>query len=347
MSTIETILKQLVRAHEFVIIPEFGALLSHQVVAHFDKKQGRFIPSSRKLSFNEFVSQDDGFLANYISKTEGITHQQALTNIRNFVLEQKSRLKQSGETEILDIGTFRENIEGKLVFEPNRQQYIQEDWYGFSPIDAQESGVKAINMVANTIDEAEYVAQDELPTHGAMKWYHWASAAMLIGVLCYFSFFLVGENTLLNKSDLNPFTSSVREEISAPEEESASVNMVAVDLPKGNLTDVTSEPPVPVSDNVEEDIPVREEINAQGVIESDPFEYYLIAGVFRGEKQAGVLVEELREKGYPLTKIIPRDRNSSNYKVAVQGFVDKASATAANRHLKSIIGEYGWVYHKR
>ncbi|PWJ58955.1 sporulation related protein [Dyadobacter jejuensis] len=335
----EAMINSLVKEHEFLVIPGFGALLSHEVLAYFDTAKGKFVPSTRKLSFNEFVSQDDGFLANYLSRKESITHQEAILKIKAFVLSLRTDIAQSGSTEINGVGTFGKNVEGKLVFEPNKNQFIKDEWYGFEPIPVKL--VERNNPVVSPMEAVEEVAfyeqQSTETTSGSIKWYQWASAAVLAGFLCYFSFFWMAEGGSINKSDLNPFVAVTQPLEVDPTPVETHMEIVPEEAMASAVVDSL----------VVEPEPKEEMIEVQKIVEVKEPKYYLIAGAFKGRKQAQVLMDRMKQEGYTEACIVGVDKYSSKYKVAVQGFDDQQLALKANVDLKKIIGEPGWVYKVR
>lgn len=76
-------------------------------------------------------------------------------------------------------------------------------------------------------------------------------------------------------------------------------------------------------------------------------QFYLIAGTFKGSKQANVLLKDLKEKGYAEALIIDADKYSKKFKVSVGGFENESDAYKANAKLKKVIGGEGWVYKSR
>ena len=63
-------------------------------------------------------------------------------------------------------------------------------------------------------------------------------------------------------------------------------------------------------------------------------QFYLIAGAFKGNRQANVLLEEMKKKGYDDAIIIEADQYSKKVKVAVEGFEMKEMLTALRQNLK-------------
>lgn len=353
MIAVETVIRKLIGEYEFVIIPGFGALLSHQVPAVYDGNSGIFAPPVKRLAFNEYLKLDDGLLANYISRHEKVTHADAVEYIKGYTDRLRSGLDANGEASITGIGEFKQNVEGKLVFEPNTGKYFKDEWYGFEKVKAavvQARPVAALNTAQYVNDDVEVV---ELETEARpRRWTGWAAAAVIAGLLCGLSFFLVNTENEYIKSTLNPFAEMFsrkeaaetevveNEEVKAPqpapatEAVTAKVDSMPVDSAPVNAAETTVTTPDPA------------------VAETKPAEiasakFYVIAGAFKGTKQANVLLAQLTEKGFTKALIIPGDERSKKVKVAVDGFDNETDAYRASAKLKSVIGEAGWVYKKK
>lgn len=355
MIAVETVIRKLIGEYEFVIIPGFGALLSHQVPAVYDGNSGIFAPPVKRLAFNEYLKLDDGLLANYISRHEKVTHADAVEYIKGYTDRLRSGLDLNGEASITGIGEFKQNVEGKLVFEPNTGKYFKDEWYGFEKVKAAEvqaRPVAALNAAHYINDDVEVV---ELETEARpRRWAGWAAAAVIAGLLCGLSFFLVNTENEYIKSTLNPFAEMFNRKEST---ETKVVESEEVEVPK----------PAPIAEEVVakiDSMPVDSAtVNTPETVattptaaptptEAKPVEvasakFYVIAGAFKGTKQAKVLLAQLTEKGFAKAMIIPGDERSKKVKVAVDGFDNETDAYRASAKLKAVIGEAGWVYKKK
>ncbi|SEJ62484.1 Sporulation related domain-containing protein [Dyadobacter sp. SG02] len=355
MIAVETVIRKLIGEYEFVIIPGFGALLSHQVPAVYDGNSGIFAPPVKRLAFNEYLKLDDGLLANYISRHEKVTHADAVEYVKGYTDRLRSGLDIHGEASITGIGEFKQNVEGKLVFEPNTGKYFKDEWYGFEKIktvEVQARPVAALNSAQYISDDVEVV---ELETEARpRRWTGWAAAAVIAGLLCGLSFFLVNTENEYIKSTLNPFsemfsrkdaveTTVVKsEEVKTPEPAPVREEIVA----KVDSMPVDSAPVNPVETVASTPAPAPAAIEAKPV-EIASAKFYVIAGAFKGTKQANVLLAELTKKGFTKALIIPGDERSKKVKVAVDGFDNETDAYRASNELKKVIGEAGWVFKKK
>ncbi|GGB80408.1 HU domain-containing protein [Dyadobacter sediminis] len=360
MIAVETIIRKLVGEYEFVIIPGFGALLSHQIPAAYDTSSGLFSPPVKKLAFNEFLKLDDGFLANYISRNQQLTHAEAVEYVRKYTDQLRSRLEKDGRARIAGIGEFSKNVEGKLVFEPSTEKYFKDEWYGFQKIKVQEFKARPTVALQNekyVPKEAAEVLEAEEEKTTVIKWSNWAAAAVIAGLLCGLSFFLVNSRADI-KSTLNPFTELFASKSlpSAPEKEVKTIKATrkAAEMPVAVVPEVVkvaapdSAAAVTNTEVAVKPIVKEEAVTAKPVsaIPADA-RFYVIAGAFKGARQAGILLKELQAKGFTETIIIPADKYSKKVKVAVSGFDNESDAYRASAKLKTVIGEAGWVYKKR
>ncbi|TDE17754.1 HU domain-containing protein [Dyadobacter psychrotolerans] len=350
MIAVETVIRKLVSDYEFVIIPGFGALLSRQIHASFDKNSGVFSPPVKKLAFNEFLKLDDGLLANYISREEKVSHLEAVGYVKQYADTLRSALNTYGETKINGVGRFQTNGEGKLVFEPNTENHFKDEWYGFSKVTAKtfDKVLTTSTVSANFLEEndAEVIEFSERKTV-RVNWFRWAAAAVLAGLMFYVSFFLVTANEDNYKSTLNPFdnlfgntasTVVVKEPVQLSESkvDPTVADSVVVETAVKPDSIIVEVPPVPAVAPVEAAQVGKQEISFDK-------KFYLIAGAFKGMKRANILLEDLQSKGYTDALVIPAGKHSSKVTVAVQGFDQERDAYQASSKLKKVIGEEGWV----
>ncbi|MBE9462875.1 SPOR domain-containing protein [Dyadobacter subterraneus] len=355
MIAVETVIRKLVTDYEFVIIPGFGALLSHQAQAFYNAETGMFSPPDKRLAFNEFLKLDDGLLANYISRQEQISHGEAVAYVKRYTDKLRVSLQTSERATIEGIGEFSMNVEGKLVFEPNTDRYFKDEWYGFRSTAAKlvEKRASVFNTpVVHVHEDHVEVLEEEEPRAVKVNWIAWTAAAMIAGLMFYFSLFYVSSNGE-NRSTLNPFTSFFEKMTSS----TPVVAKKAPAAPKRRIVYVVKKAPAKKIDSI---APVAATVEIAKPVETKPEviipketasvsnkHFYLIAGAFKGNRQANVLLEEMKKKGYTDAVIIDADKYSKKVKVAVEGFESEGDAYRASAKLKKVIGEEGWVYKKR
>ena len=118
--------------HDCVVIPGFGGFIANYTPAFIHPVQNTFTPPSRQIMFNESLHHNDGLLASYISRVEGISFDKALIRIAEEVVEIQKEVK-SGKSVILDgFGSLRANREDSIIFTPRLFNNYLEDAYGLA-----------------------------------------------------------------------------------------------------------------------------------------------------------------------------------------------------------------------
>lgn len=128
----DSYISDLLYRYDCVIIPDFGAFLSRPFSAQINESTNTFYPPKKELSFNAQLKQNDGLLANYISKVEDIPYEVAVKKISQKVASFKSQLAQKETLIIKNIGSISANNEGNLAFEPSYQLNYLTDAFGLT-----------------------------------------------------------------------------------------------------------------------------------------------------------------------------------------------------------------------
>ncbi|CAG5069121.1 hypothetical protein DYBT9623_01856 [Dyadobacter sp. CECT 9623] len=350
MIAVENVLRKLITEYEFVIIPGFGALISHHIPATYDKSSGLFSPPAKKLAFNEYLKLDDGLLANYISRQEKWSHTEAVDFVKRFTDQLRSTLEANGQATIPGVGEFEKNIEGKLVFEPKTEKYFKDEWYGFEKIKVKHfNKVVAAKAIADQYaveEEVEVLAGDEDNVR-SVNWVRWVAAAVVTGLLCGLSFFMVNSDNRDIQSTLNPFTelfAKTEKVEKAPVKEAETIVVEPTNVvPEAAVKILT---PTTDSAGTAATTAAPEPIAAAPIVATTS-KFYVVAGAFKGPRQAKVLLEDLKAKGFEEALIIPGDKYSTKVKVATSVYNTEKEAYRASAKLKSVIGQPGWVYKSK
>jgi CCDC81-like HU domain protein/sporulation related protein len=129
---LETYISDLLYRYECVIVPGFGAFLTHAVSAKVDVSTNVFYPPKKVLSFNEQLKSNDGLLANYIAEIEKTPYEVAVKKITKKTQSLKSYLAQGETLSFKNIGDIAFNNEGMLTFEPSYHLNYLTDAFGLT-----------------------------------------------------------------------------------------------------------------------------------------------------------------------------------------------------------------------
>lgn len=130
---IEQYISQLLYRYQCVTVPGFGAFLTEFQSAQLDESSHSFYPPKKMISFNPFIKNNDGLLANHLAEAEKISYEIAVNTIQNEVSHWRSKIQDFGSFSIKNIGDFSLNSERNIVFVPVDQVNYLKESFGLSP----------------------------------------------------------------------------------------------------------------------------------------------------------------------------------------------------------------------
>ena len=139
-------ISELLYVSDCVIIPGLGGFVANSRSAFLNPAQHTFSPPVRRIAFNASLRTNDGLLANYVSRREGITYGDAVTKIKYFVEDVISRLQSDELVQFEKIGAMNFDSESRIQFEPDATENYSLDAFGLttihSPAIKRDSGAK-------------------------------------------------------------------------------------------------------------------------------------------------------------------------------------------------------------
>jgi hypothetical protein len=115
---IEQYIYQLLFRYQCVTVPGFGAFLTEFQSAQLDENSHSFYPPKKMVSFNPFIKNNDGLLANHLAQAEKISYEIAVNSIQNEVSHWKTKIQEFGSFSVKNVGDFSLNSENNIVFVP-------------------------------------------------------------------------------------------------------------------------------------------------------------------------------------------------------------------------------------
>jgi len=126
-------IRELLFGHDCVIVPGFGGFIGNYTPARIDKSNGTFYPPVKQISFNRNLNHNDGLLVGRISNSLKINYGDARTLVEEFVAGLRKNLEKGEKVVFDNIGSFVNNHEGNVQFEPDRNTNYHLDSYGLEP----------------------------------------------------------------------------------------------------------------------------------------------------------------------------------------------------------------------
>ena len=118
---IEQYISQLLFRYQCVTVPGFGAFLTEFQSAQLDENSHSFYPPKKMVSFNPFIKNNDGLLANHLAQAEKISYEIAVNSIQIEVSHWKTKIQELGSFSVKNVGDFSLNSENNIVFVPTDQ----------------------------------------------------------------------------------------------------------------------------------------------------------------------------------------------------------------------------------
>lgn len=134
MISIDKHISRLIANHDCVIMPGFGAFLSHRIPAHYNAEEQIYMPPRRTLGFNPQITMEDALLTTAYMQQYGISYNQAAILMKDDIKKLKKRLSRKGQLYFGELGVLSMNIEGTISFEPAENSIDDPDNYGMMPL---------------------------------------------------------------------------------------------------------------------------------------------------------------------------------------------------------------------
>lgn len=130
---IEQYISQLLYRYQCVTVPGFGAFLTEIQSAQLNESTNSFSPPKKMISFNGYLKNNDGLLANHIAQAEKTSYEYAVSAMEYEVLVWKKALYENRFFVLKNIGELHLNADDNIIFKPNDQNNYLTSSYGLSP----------------------------------------------------------------------------------------------------------------------------------------------------------------------------------------------------------------------
>jgi len=267
-------IRELLFEHDCVIIPGFGGFIGNYTPANIDKSTGTFYPPVKKISFNRNLNHNDGLLVGRISGSSGTNYGDARSLVEAFVGDLRKKLGRGEKVVFDNIGSFVNNQEGNVQFEPDVIANYHLDSFGLEsfqclPLEGYDVRKRVIkHSERNTVKQA------------SIKKILWRAAVIipLVSVLVVVPLKTDLFKAKIETTTLNPLVNAEFEHNKNAVDEEGIIESAKNDL-------------ITVSEK-----PVEPEVIPTVVAEANV--YCLVTGSFKSEENAISQANILREEGY-------------------------------------------------
>ena len=348
-------LKELLNDNECVIIPEFGAFISKRHSATIDYANHRFLPPYKEIVFNDKLKNDDGILADFISKKENISKEEASNKIHEFVNQSVAILDVNSELELVDLGKFI-NINGNFIFNAKDDVNILGDSFGltefnYQPVFRTETYqvIKEKIVVEQKEKNTDYtlaVESVEELTSTTTRRRPSLFRTVVVTTLAFILVFVINwttEKTDSNLASWNPFLYSSPNEFLIGISETQNLKDTETQSRKETETQSLGDSETwGLGDSKDQNLG---DLETQRLGDSNPV-YYIIGGSFKADASAEKCLESIKKQGFEKASIL--DKNDKGYiRVYYESFADKADALLRLDAIKSEYNESAWLLFQK
>ncbi|MBA4321340.1 MAG: hypothetical protein C0408_00835 [Odoribacter sp.] len=280
---ITAFIRELLFGHDCVIVPGFGGFIGNYTPARIDKNSSTFFPPVKQISFNRNLNHNDGLLAGRISESAKMNYSDARNLVEEFVNDISRKLSKGEKVVFENIGSFVNNHEGNVQFEPDRDANYHLDSYGLASF--QIAPLEGYN-----VRERVLKFKDKEPVRKAHdRKILWRAAVIIPLLIALVVVPLTTDifKTKVQRTSMNPLANIEFEN-----------NRQAVDKAKSadSLMNMIQPEPAENAAINESTVPVNEEKILPAAGAQDV--YCLIAGSFKSEDNAIMLLKKLETEGY-------------------------------------------------
>ncbi len=269
---IDQYISQLLYRYQCVTVPGFGAFLTEIQSAQLQEGSHSFYPPKKLVSFNSYLKNNDGLLANHIAQTEKMSYEIAVTVIQNEVNSWKNKLQEQGSISLKNIGELTLNAEKNLVFVPADQVNYLTSSFGLSTFASPNIKREEYKEEADVIEEKEPIAfiPEKRASNNVLKY----AAVFVLGASLVGAGGFFGNQYYQNRIQAETLAVQTKVQKQVNRKIQEATFFISNPLPTVTLNVTEGKMP-----------------------------YHIVAGAFLQEENATKMYDELVKLGYPAKKI--------------------------------------------
>jgi hypothetical protein len=266
-----------------------------------------FFPPKKLISFNAYLKNNDGLLANHIAQTEKTSYEYAVSAIQYEVFNWKKTLQETGVFSIKNVGDFCLNADRNLIFTPYDQTNYLSSSFGLSPFVSPMVKREIFEQQLEALEETETIQL--VPEHKNKYAFLKYAAVFVLGLGLTAT---VGYPIYQNEIETQKIIveSAVQRQVQNKIQEATF--FIESPIPAVTLT-----------------------------VKEGKLPYHIMAGAFRDEANAQRVFEDLSEKGYKAKRI---ERNKHGlYPVLYGSFTTYTEAEKLKNEIRAKENPQAWI----
>ena len=302
-------ISQLLYRYQCVTVPGFGAFLTEIQSAQLNESSHSFYPPKKLVSFNSYLKNNDGLLANHMAQSEKISYDAAVSIIENQVINWKSKLQDLDTITLKNIGEFSLNTEKSLVFTPfDSVNYLTES-FGLTTYVSPAIKREVLQQVAEMQEETEVVQLvPESRSNPFLKY----AAIFVVSAGLLSAGGILGNNYYQQKIQEETLAIQTKVQKQVEQKIQEATFVISNPIPAVTLT-----------------------------VNNAKMPYHIVAGAFLSEENADKMYDELIHLGYPAKRI--RKNEHGLYPVIYSSYASYSEAQTEMQRIKKSHNPEAWV----
>lgn len=305
---IESYIAQLLYRYQCVTVPGFGAFLTEIQSAQLIESSNSFFPPKKMISFNAYLKNNDGLLANHIAQAEKTSYEYAVSAIQFEVFNWKKTLQENGMFSIKNVGNFSLNADKNLIFTPADQTNYLTNSFGLSAFVSPMVKRELFEQKMEALEEEKEVIEFVPERRKATAYLKYAAIFVLglglTGVVSY----PIYQQQLANEKML--VETAVQKQVQHKIQEATF--FIENPIPAVTLT-----------------------------VKETKMSYHIMAGAFREEKNAEKIFQRLSNQGFKARRI-PMNKYGL-YPVLYGSYATLAEAQKAKQEIQTTVNPDAWI----
>lgn len=341
-------IKDLLLEHDCVVVPEFGGFIANYEPAQLNKETHVIQPPSKRVSFNKKLTSNDGLLLQSIQQNNDLNYTDALSFVRETVLNWNNVLNNNGRVQLPGVGVIFKDKDANYRFNRDAKSSMSLFSYGLQTV-----ALKPI-IVEEEVEEPRVVAiesgKEAVKTSGRSKWKYAVAVAILLPV-AFYSYWIpvqsgATDRGFVTAADFNPFSSEKanHSEVARYEKRPVSDALESVEMPK--LEPISKELAigdrtfkVASTEATSTKVVLPETESVEVITTTNSGNYHVIAGCFSKIENAENQVAAFKEAGYNSYIL---DVVGGLHRVCVQSLNSSLEAGKVKRAVLNL-GKSAWI----
>lgn len=304
---IELYIAQLLYRYQCVTVPGFGAFLTEIQSAQLNESSNSFFPPKKIISFNAYLKNNDGLLANHIAQAEKTSYEYAVSAIQFEIFNWKKALQENGLFSVKNVGDFCLNADKNLIFTPYDQTNYLSSSFGLTPFVSPLVKREQFEKQIEAIEEKETITlvPEARTTNSYLKY----AAIFVLGLgitgsICY----PIYQNQIATETVI--VETSVQKQVQNKIQEATF--FIESPLPAVTLS-----------------------------VKEGKLPYHIMAGAFRKEENAQKIFEDLTHMGFKARRIAPNKHGL--FPVLYGSYASYAEAEKAKVEIQKTHNPEAWI----